>query len=333
MLTPEQNFTIKTFSNSIKEENQDPEITKQMDEISKKTINLIFPKDHKMHIIAISITNHSNENVGYLYAIGTGKIFSLEYLYVDNTMRNSGIGTLLYKKALQQALEWKMAKMKLCTYEFQAPKFYEKLGFIKTGLLPNALDGNNLYYFEKELNDDTQIPNNEIPSDLQYNIFVLDNFNPLEFDNNAYHNSNTIEEIENIKNIKNIKKIQLGAVTGLIKYNTECLQSQDNFPREYHQFVISCTENKTENINGLIIGLILTGNPLGTNLIISSIVFDDNVIFSGELVDEINKHLVEIALKYNCKNLIMYENNLEHYFDKLGFSSQNVIPFNKIISL
>jgi len=281
-----------------------------------KSTHLLYPENYRMNVLAIKVKdiNVSNDAIGYLYATTTGDVLHLGYLYVKKEMRKSGIGLLLCNEMFQQALNWNIKTIKLCTYEFQAPGFYEKLGFIKTGIVLNSSDDYALLYYEKELHDHMHI-NTLTPSHLQSQSqsqsqlqlqsdgYILENFHPLKSPNGEY---------------KNILDIQRGAISGLMEFNLEYLQLKDGQPRTYHTFVISCIENEMQKSVCTIIGSILLGDLRGSSFIISSIHYDKNVILNQEVIDLIRQELDKLQKMYNCRSISAYEKGVEDDMEMLG---------------
>ncbi len=67
----------------------------------------------------------------------TGEVFKttlfIEYLWVDETMRGSGVGSALIAEAERQARKLGVCDVYLDTYTFQAREFYLRMGFSEVG--------------------------------------------------------------------------------------------------------------------------------------------------------------------------------------------------------
>lgn len=67
----------------------------------------------------------------------TGKVIftslHVNYLWLSKQIRGSGIGSELIKRIEQEAIGRGVHNIYLDTYTFQAPKFYEQLGFTEVG--------------------------------------------------------------------------------------------------------------------------------------------------------------------------------------------------------
>jgi ribosomal protein S18 acetylase RimI-like enzyme len=77
--------------------------------------------------------------------------FQISVLWVDEGMRHHGLGRQLMQQAEQEACQRGCRYARLATSNFQAPAFYEKLGYILYGTLENCPPGETVYYFWKEL--------------------------------------------------------------------------------------------------------------------------------------------------------------------------------------
>jgi len=103
-------------------------IYKGLDEYNGK----IIPELEK-HCFALFIRNESGEVVGGL----TGAIFTtsiqIKLLWLSETLRGKGIGSLLMAKVEMEARNRNISNIAVDTYTFQAPKFYEALGFLEVG--------------------------------------------------------------------------------------------------------------------------------------------------------------------------------------------------------
>lgn len=77
----------------------------------------------------------------------------VDILWVSEEYRGQGLGSKLLKHAEELALSKNCTLIKLHTFSFQAPLFYEKMGYRQFAFIPNAPIGYNQYYFVKELTD------------------------------------------------------------------------------------------------------------------------------------------------------------------------------------
>lgn len=94
---------------------------------------------------------HTNEIIGGLY----GEIFYrwlfIELLAIPEQARGQGIGSRLMNMAEDVAREKGCVGIWLDTFDFQAPEFYEKLGFTEFGHLDDFPPEHKRYFFQKRL--------------------------------------------------------------------------------------------------------------------------------------------------------------------------------------
>ena len=77
----------------------------------------------------------------------------INFLIVPDKFRKCGIGSALMKKAEEIAANRGCLGIRLDTFSFQAPGFYEKLGYRIYGRLVNHPKGHERIYYFKELFD------------------------------------------------------------------------------------------------------------------------------------------------------------------------------------
>ncbi len=74
----------------------------------------------------------------------------VETLWIDEKYRKCGYGAQLMKRAEETARAHGCTMMQLDTFNYQAPEFYKKLGFVQYGVLEYK-EGFVRYYLMKEL--------------------------------------------------------------------------------------------------------------------------------------------------------------------------------------
>ena len=86
-------------------------------------------------------------------AIGESKFdwLFVQMLWVDETSRQGGIGSLLMAEVEKLAKRRKCAGVYLDTFSFQAPKFYSKLGYRRIGTLMGYPRGYAKYWYAKDI--------------------------------------------------------------------------------------------------------------------------------------------------------------------------------------
>ena len=80
-----------------------------------------------------------------------GNWLEIEYLYVSDDLRGQGIGSKILKMAERESKERGCKYSFVDTFNFQAPKFYEKHGYKEVFALEKYLYTWERYYYTKEL--------------------------------------------------------------------------------------------------------------------------------------------------------------------------------------
>lgn len=75
----------------------------------------------------------------------------VEMLVVPERLRGQGVGRRLMEQAEALAREHSCAGIWLDTFSFQAPGFYEKLGYTSFGEIANYPPGHRRFFFHKHL--------------------------------------------------------------------------------------------------------------------------------------------------------------------------------------
>ena len=101
--------------------------------------------------IEIIARNELNEIIGGLYGRSLWGTLEIKTFVVKTENRNEGIGRKLIKEAEKEAKNRNCRFISLDTFSFQAPEFYEKLGFIKIGTETDFPKGFEKYYYRKKL--------------------------------------------------------------------------------------------------------------------------------------------------------------------------------------
>jgi GNAT superfamily N-acetyltransferase len=75
----------------------------------------------------------------------------VELLWLSGKLRRKGVGSELIREAERQARKRGSVLMHLTTYSFQAPRFYEKLGFRRIGTMRGSPKGASRHFYAKAL--------------------------------------------------------------------------------------------------------------------------------------------------------------------------------------
>ena len=101
--------------------------------------------------IEIIARDEQNEIIGGLYGHSIWGTLEVKTLVVKLENRNQGIGRKLIIEAEKEAKNRNCRFISLDTFSFQAPGFYEKLGFEKIGTETDFSKGFEKYYYRKKI--------------------------------------------------------------------------------------------------------------------------------------------------------------------------------------
>lgn len=88
---------------------------------------------------------------GLISYIDWARWLYIDTIWVDANYRKKGIGQYLVTSAEQKAKNKGIKRARLCTFDFQALSFYDKLGYIVYGKLEDFPESHTLYYLKKIL--------------------------------------------------------------------------------------------------------------------------------------------------------------------------------------
>jgi GNAT superfamily N-acetyltransferase len=103
---------------------------------------------------AFSVHSETGEFIGGLLGFTHWNHFFVSSVFVDQQFRREGIGRELLKRAEALALEQGCDVIYLDTFDYQAPGFYEKLGFKVFAKLEDYPTGHQRFYLVKRLRSD-----------------------------------------------------------------------------------------------------------------------------------------------------------------------------------
>ncbi|MEK8129462.1 GNAT family N-acetyltransferase [Paenibacillus filicis] len=101
--------------------------------------------------INLAIKAEDGRVVGGLLAALCWNWVEVHILWVDESLRGQNYGSRLLQQIEQIAREKACTLIKLDTFSFQAPDFYRKHGYSEFGVLEDAPQGFQHYYFKKDL--------------------------------------------------------------------------------------------------------------------------------------------------------------------------------------
>jgi GNAT superfamily N-acetyltransferase len=106
---------------------------------------------HDGALLNASINDDDGRLVAGLSGHTWGGCCTIVLLWVDESMRGAGLGRDLMEAAEQEAVRRGCRQIVLSTHSFQAPRFYEKLGFQRLAAIPNNPAGYEDFIYIKEL--------------------------------------------------------------------------------------------------------------------------------------------------------------------------------------
>jgi len=105
----------------------------------------------KTEIYSILLRDKENSVKGTVIVSFLWNGMHIDSLWIDESLRNQGWGSKLMKLVEDEAVKRGCAIVYTDTFTWQAPKFYEKLGYEIYGKLEDFPEENTLYYFVKKL--------------------------------------------------------------------------------------------------------------------------------------------------------------------------------------
>ena len=95
--------------------------------------------------------NSDNILIGGVYGRTIWGTLEIKTFVVRDEFRNNGVGTSLIKEAELEAKRRNWEYISLDTFSFQAPEFYEKMGFVKIGIETDFPKGFDKIYYRKKI--------------------------------------------------------------------------------------------------------------------------------------------------------------------------------------
>jgi ribosomal protein S18 acetylase RimI-like enzyme len=99
--------------------------------------------------IGLTLKDHNDMVVGGISCRAFYQSLSINHLWVDEEYREMGYGKELVRKAEEEAKEAGCISAITSSYSFQAPIFYEKLGYKIVGVFEGYPDGIKKLFFGK----------------------------------------------------------------------------------------------------------------------------------------------------------------------------------------
>lgn len=102
-------------------------------------------------IINIFLKDENKKVYGGAIATVLWNGIEINSLWVDESLRNKGYGRKIIEEIEKEGIKRGCNIIYTNTFSWQAPEFYEKLGYKQYGKLENFPPGNSLTYFYKNL--------------------------------------------------------------------------------------------------------------------------------------------------------------------------------------
>jgi GNAT superfamily N-acetyltransferase len=110
---------------------------------------------HDGELLAIFERGEGGEVCAGLSGFTWGGACKVEWLWVSEALRGQGTGRALMVRAEEEARRRGCAKMVVDTHSFQAPGFYQKLGFKIVGTYTDFPRGHQEFFLEKAIGENS----------------------------------------------------------------------------------------------------------------------------------------------------------------------------------
>lgn len=101
--------------------------------------------------LSLVVEDGAGQIIGGCNAFRMGELALLDVLWVAEPRRGTGLGACLLAQLEQDAARQGAKRLELNTFGFQAPGFYEKLGYRRFGTVEPAVGEYGHYFYVKEL--------------------------------------------------------------------------------------------------------------------------------------------------------------------------------------
>ena len=108
-------------------------------------------------LLGIFMRDDKGAMIAGLHGHTWGDTCEISRLWVSEDLRHEGVGTQLMKSAEEEARRRGCRQMFLSTHSFQAPAFYERLGFTEIGRISEYPAGHDQIFLRKFLDEDREL--------------------------------------------------------------------------------------------------------------------------------------------------------------------------------
>lgn len=102
-------------------------------------------------LLAIFVPDSQNNLIAGLSGYTWGSFCEINFLWVHKLYRHQGYGRRLLQTAELEAVNRNCQVVVLDSYSFQAPGFYQRLGYTISGIVEECPSGHRRYYLHKRL--------------------------------------------------------------------------------------------------------------------------------------------------------------------------------------
>jgi GNAT superfamily N-acetyltransferase len=115
------------------------------------TFNVEETRIYDFKELAIFLRDSTGQLIAGVYAFTWGGCLDIRSVWVREDLRGAGIGSKLMDAVEQEAIRRGCRIATLETHSFQAPRFYERLGYEEIGVLDGYPIGHKKHYLRKLL--------------------------------------------------------------------------------------------------------------------------------------------------------------------------------------
>jgi GNAT superfamily N-acetyltransferase len=108
-----------------------------------------------MNVKIVELASSVRNAAGQIVAAVTGHTWGgtayVTHLWVESSERHKGLGAALMGAVESEARRRGCGQILLGTHSFQAPGFYERLGYARRAAIPDYPRGHAIFYYVKDL--------------------------------------------------------------------------------------------------------------------------------------------------------------------------------------
>ena len=120
------------------------------DQINQHNINVTGFADYQP--LAVFVRDAENRLIAGISGYTWGSFCEILFLWVHQDYRQMGYGRKLLQTVETEAIQRACQLIVLSSYSFQAPDFYQKLGYTINGIDEGCPPGHRRYHLQKRLN-------------------------------------------------------------------------------------------------------------------------------------------------------------------------------------